>query len=82
MELVVGIPLHIQLNENYTTLPEMHLIAYKVMRAILNLSKTNVVHNDIKQDNIIINPANNFETTLINFGWARPARYGPFAGIT
>jgi serine/threonine protein kinase len=53
------------------TLSEIKKIFYECLRVLNYLQSANVMHRDIKADNILVNP-DTLEVRLIDFNWSRP----------
>ena len=70
------------LQKYYNTRPskkEVHKIAYCLMTTLAKLHSTNVIHNDLKEDNIMIQKTGNkYEIRIIDFGHAKIAGEAPY----
>jgi len=70
MEYIEGQSLKDYLSKPGLTMADLLRISEKIARGLAEAHKLNIVHRDIKADNIIINPAG--EPKILDFGLAKP----------
>ena len=72
MELCEGKNLLELISQNRPSEPYMHLIVYKLMRAVQRLHAANIVHNDIKDTNVMVDMQDEYcSVKLIDLGMAK-----------
>ncbi len=74
MEYVEGQPLGAYLESHALELPQLMRLAEKIASGLAAAHRLNIVHRDIKPDNIIVDPQG--EPRILDFGLAKPLR-GP-----
>ena len=78
MELVEGQDLLSLFKDNSISTELMHQIIYKIMVALEDLHSTGIIHNDIKEDNIMVNIEDNCSVKIIDLGKATVAGGTPY----